>query len=216
MNHETILILDFGGNVLRHGPGDQIIIKDKDASSKGGEAPAKECPECHAIIAAGYSACPECGYEFPTSGRTNHDPNASSEAVLSEQILPTRYEVRDVFYSVHEKRGADENAPKTMRVDYRVGFHQYKPEWICFEHKGYVRTKAEWWWRARSNDPVPATAQEAVDIANAGGLAPTKAIMVRAVPGNRFDDFVDYEIGEKPEALSLGESRYPMTDDIPF
>ena len=213
---KNCLVLDFGGNVIRHGPVDQIRIKNKEPSGKGSEAPAKECPECHALIAAGYASCPECGYEFPKPERANHDPNASSEAVLSDQILPIRYDVRDVFYSVHEKRGADENAPKTMRVDYRIGFHQYKPEWICFEHQGYVRTMAERWWKARSNDPVPATAQEAVDIANAGGLAPTKAISVLPVPGERFDRFVDYELGEKPEAVSLSESWHPESDDIPF
>jgi DNA repair protein RadD len=209
------LILDFGGNAIRHGPVDQIHIREKTNNSKGGEAPAKECPQCHSLIAAGYAICPDCSYEFPRPERMNHDPNASNEAVLSDQILPTRYEVRDVFYSVHEKRGADENAPKTMRVDYRVGFHQYKPEWICFEHDGYARTKAERWWRARSNDPVPATAQEAVDIANNGGLAPAKAIFLKATE-NRFERVVDYELGEKPEALPLGESRRPIPDDIPF
>jgi DNA repair protein RadD len=213
---KNCLILDFGSNVLRHGPVDQIRIEQKEPSGKGGEAPAKECPQCHALIAAGYAVCPDCGYEFPRPERTNHDPNASSEAVLSDQVVPTRYDVRDVFYSVHEKKGADENTPKTMRVDYRVGFHQYKPEWICFEHSGYARTKAERWWMARSNDPVPATAQEAVDIASAGGLASTKAIIVRAAPGDRFERVLDYELGEKPEALPLGERRHPMVDDIPF
>ncbi|HEV57526.1 MAG TPA: DEAD/DEAH box helicase [Phycisphaerales bacterium] len=50
------LILDFGGNVLRHGPVDDLRIKD---SAKGtGVAPAKKCPECLALIAAGYATCP--------------------------------------------------------------------------------------------------------------------------------------------------------------
>ena len=55
-----------------------------------------------------------------------------------------------------------------------------------------------------------------MDIANAGGLATTKAIFVRAAPGDRFERVLDYERGEKPEALPLGESRHPITDDIPF
>ena len=28
-------------------------------------APAKECPECHAIVPAATTVCPECGYQFP-------------------------------------------------------------------------------------------------------------------------------------------------------
>ena len=90
-----------------------------------------------------------------------------------------------------------------MRVDYKVGFHQYKSEWVCFEHTGYARWKAEMWWRARSHDPVPATAEEAVDMANCGGLAATKSITVRSVAGEKFDRIVDYQLGPKPEAVAL-------------
>jgi len=210
------LVLDFGGNVLRHGPVDQIRIKEKETSNKGGEAPAKECPDCHALIAAGYATCPDCGYEFPKAERANHDPNASIEAVLSGQVNEERYDVRDVLYSVHVKQGADESSPKTMRVDYKVGFYQFKSEWVCFEHSGFARFKAEVWWRARSNDPVPATAQQAVDIANAGGLAFTKAIIVRTVSGEKFDRIVDYELGEKPDPVPIGEIRSAIADEIPF
>ena len=43
------LVLDFGGNALRHGPVDQIRMRDGGGgSTNGAEAPAKECPECHA------------------------------------------------------------------------------------------------------------------------------------------------------------------------
>ena len=103
-----------------------------------------------------------------------------------------------------------------MRVDYRVGFHQYKSEWVCFEHTGYARQKAEEWWRARSHDPVPATAQQAVDIANAGGLATTKSITVRSVAGEKFDRIVDYELGEKPESVPLQQAMGYTDDEIPF
>jgi DNA repair protein RadD len=210
------LVLDFGGNAIRHGPVDQICIKEKTANSRGSESPAKECPECHSLIAAGYALCPDCGYEFPKPERANHDPNASSEAVLSGQVTETRYDVHDVFYSVHVKQGADEDAPRTMRVDYKVGFYQFKSEWICFEHTGFPRQKAEMWWRARSNDPVPNSAQQAVDVASAGGVATTSRITVRVVSGERFDRIVDYELGEKPEPILLDNTQQTSTDEIPF
>ena len=212
---KNCLVLDFGGNAVRHGPVDQICVREN-GGSNGGPAPAKECPECHSLIAAGYTACPDCGYEFPKPERANHDPNASSEAVLSGQVTETAYPVRDVFYSVHTKQGADDDAPKTMRVDYRVGFHQHKSEWVCFEHTGFPRQKAEMWWRARSQDPIPGTAQQAVDIANAGGVAMTKSITVRSVAGEKFDRIVDYELGEKPEPLPLHTVMGYTEEEIPF
>ena len=66
------------------------------------------------------------------------------------------------------------------------------------------------------SDPLPATAQQAVDIANAGGVAFTKAITVRSVAGEKFDRVVDYELAEKPQAMP--SENYPSTasDDIPF
>lgn len=212
---KNCLILDFGGNVLRHGPVDQIRVKES-SGNKAGDAPAKECPECHSLIAAGYAICPDCGYVFPQSERANHDPNASSEAVLSGQVSETRYEVRDVLYSVHVKQGADENSPKTMRVDYRISLYTYRSEWVCFEHTGFPRRKAELWWRARSNDPIPVSTQEAVDIANAGGLASPKSIVVRTISGEKYDRIVDYELGEKPETMPAGKHLASSDNDIPF
>jgi DNA repair protein RadD len=211
------LILDYGGNLLRHGPIDQIRVQDKrNGDVNGGETPAKECPECHSVIAAGYSACPDCGYPFPAREKANHDATASTEGVLSGQVVNQQHAVRDVFYSVHTKRGADEDAPKTMRVDYQVGWHEYKSEWVCFEHEGYARWKAEQWWRARSNAPIPDSAQYAVDIANAGGLAHTLSITTRRIAGDPFDRIVDYELGEKPEPLPCDLTSHYDPDEIPF
>jgi len=136
--------------------------------------------------------------------------------VLSGQVTETEYDVRDVLYSVHTKKNADENAPKTMRVDYKISFYQFKSEWVCFEHTGFPRQKAEMWWRQHSNDPIPGTVEQAVDIANAGGVTTTKSITVRTVSGEKFDRIVDYELGEKPEAL-LREGCWSFAEeDIPF
>ena len=124
--------------------------------------------------------------------------------------------MRDVFYSVHTKRGAGPEAPRSMRVDYKVGWHEYKSEWICFEHDGYARQKAVAWWRKRSREPVPATAAEAVEIANAGGLALTTSITVRTVAGDEFERIVGYEIGPMPEPIPAGEGGGYDLDEVPF
>jgi len=63
--------------------------------------------------------------------------------VLSGQVNDTEYEVFDVRYSVHTKRDAPPDAPKTMRVEYRIGQFTSVSEWVCFEHGGYARWKAE-------------------------------------------------------------------------
>jgi DNA repair protein RadD len=70
------LVLDFGGNVLRHGPVDRVRVKEP-SGHRQGQAPAKECPECFSVVAAGYARCPDCGYAFPPPERKPHDGTAS-------------------------------------------------------------------------------------------------------------------------------------------
>ena len=220
---EDCLVLDFGGNILRHGPVDALEIKDR--SSGNGEAPAKECPECQAVIHPAYGICPQCGYAFPPPKRAQHDHPASTAGVLSGEVTETEFEVQEVYYSVHVKRDAPEDHPRTMRVDYRVGFNDHRSEWVCFEHTGYARGKAEAWWRARSREPFPESSEQAVGICEAGGVAPTLAITVRSVNGEKFDRITKHRLGTIPPLLDGGDERDdgnlpdydgPQDDEVPF
>lgn len=211
---QNCLVLDFGGNVLRHGPVDEIRVTTADRGE--GQAPAKECPECQAVIATGFARCPQCGYEFPPPERKKHEAKASEAGILSGQVTNTPYRVQDVCYSVHTKRGAPEDAPKSMRVDYRVGYHDYKSEWVCFEHDGYARQKAAAWWRRHSPDPVPDTAERAVEVAQGGGIAATLGITVRTVAGDKFERITDYELGPLPEPIAADSYGGYDPDEIPF
>ena len=207
----SCLFLDYGGNILRHGPLDMIKVKEP-GSGKGGDAPAKKCPQCLALIHAGYTACPECGYVFPP--KENNDKmtqTASSAGVISGQVDYTDYEVLDVYYCVHEKRGADPDAPKTMRVDYQVGFNEFKSEWVCPEHTGYARGKFEKWWheRAALGCPMPRSAREAVSLANEGLLAAPESISVKTIAGERFERITGWRLKERPVMREPGEDLEP-------
>jgi DNA repair protein RadD len=210
---ENCQVLDFGGNVLRHGPVDDLRIHERDGRGSG-DAPAKECPECRSLIAAGFSICPDCGHEFPEPNRRKHDATASSEGILSGQVMTKESPVQDVRYFVHQKRGASENDPRTLRVEYRLGFNQYQSEWICFEHTGWARKKAESWWRKRSNAFVPELIEEAVGLAEAGALCPTKSITVRSVAGEEYASVIGYELGEKPAWREPGWDEEADESDV--
>lgn len=222
------LVLDFGGNVLRHGPVDAIRLADtKDAS---GEAPAKQCPECDALIHAAYAVCPECGHKFPPR-QVKHAAIASDEEVVSGSEGPARRDERiiEVAYYVHHKRN-DPLAKPTMRVEYRIGFNRWAREWLCFEHPegSFARRKAEQWWRERSNDPLPSCVEEAVEWANAGAVARTERITLEKKPGDEWERIVGYALGDKPPRLEdpdnlpdLGPEHalaaYGYSDDeVPF
>lgn len=208
------LILDFGNNVLRHGPVDQLRSREAGKRSGDEEAPAKECPYCRSLISVAYQICPDCGYEFPKPDKPKHDQRAANGGVLSGEVIDQEWDVRDIAYSVHTKKGADDSAPKTLRVDYRLGMEHSVSEWICLEHNGWARRKAEQWWQARSPDPVPKTAEEAVDRASAGALAWPEAITVRSIVGEKFERIIAYQLGPKPEACAAW-AKVDL-DDVPF
>ncbi|NLF33152.1 MAG: hypothetical protein GX591_19985, partial [Planctomycetes bacterium] len=218
------LVLDFGGNILRHGPVDALEIQDR--PSGNGEAPAKECPQCQAVIHAAYAVCPDCGHEFPPPERERHDRQASTAGILTGEVTQETHEVSEVQYSIHRKRGAPEDHPRTLRVDYRCGLNTHFSEWVCPEHVGYARAKFEAWWRARSNEPFPSTVEEAHDLAVAAGvLAETRTITVRSVAGEPFDRIVGHELGAIPPRMDGSDERddgnlpayaWVDDDDIPF
>lgn len=218
------LVLDFGGNVKLHGPVDKITIKGMGgAKGKPGEAPAKECPNCQELIACGFSVCPVCGYEFPPPEREKHDAAATNAGILSGQVTVDAYPVSRVLYSRHVKR-LDPDGPASLRVDYLIDDGSYggcKSEWICLEHDGFARQKAEQWWRRRSPDPIPDTAERALEIAEGGGLAECSEITVRTTAGADFPERITgYVLGPKPEPLatyaSAGGYELDPSDEIPF
>ncbi|WP_168565127.1 DEAD/DEAH box helicase [Crateriforma spongiae] len=204
---QNCLVLDFGGNIERHGPIDQIKPKEK-ATRTDQTPPAKECEKCHALVACGYANCPECGHPFPPPDREAHDAKASEAGVLSGEVTDTEYEVQDIVYRIHRKRDADDDAPRCLRVDYMICLDHWQSEFICIEHSGFARRKAEQWWQKRCLDPCPTDADEAAEIANAGLLASTTTLTVRSIAGQRYDQIIGHELGEVPATAGLEEAPF--------
>jgi DNA repair protein RadD len=180
---ENCLVLDFAGNVRRHGPID-LVRPRRAGEAGGGDAPTKVCPECDSIIALSATECPDCGYVFPAR-EVKIAPTAATLPVLSPKVqwLP----VHGVSYSRHDKLGG----LPSLKVTYSCGLTSYS-EWVCIEHQGYARQKAAEWWRKRAPGcPVPLTVDQA--IAEAALLARPSAISVRPsgryveISGHRFD-----------------------------
>lgn len=227
------LILDYGGNIMRHGPVDMIRITGDPGRKGNGGAPVRECPQCQSVFPAGRTACPDCGYEFPREDRKlRHDSRACSDGILSGESSELEYPVKDVYYCTHTKRNADEGTPKTMRIDYMIGFNDFQAEWVCPEHTGYARRKFEKWWRERTEIDPPGTAAECVQIAQKGYLKKPVAITVKTTAGQRFPEIVKYTFAEnEPDAekaaliAALAEdtaegitaAKIELTDeDVPF
>ena len=155
------LVLDFAGNVMAHGPVDTLSERIRTRTRDGdGVAPAKECPSCQALVAAGAAVC-ACGHEFPPPAPPKLETTASERPLLSiDTPEPLWEDVTDVQFSINEPRDAGKRA--TLRVDYMRGYQRVVSEWVCFNHEGYARSKAIAWWRDRfPGSDIPRTVAEA-------------------------------------------------------
>jgi DNA repair protein RadD len=211
------LVLDFGGNVERHGPIDRVEVGPKQSTGTGA-APAKACPKCAEVVPAGSRTCSSCGHEFPPP-ELKHDRRAAEAAILSSDVEP--YRVHDHWYAVHTKRNAVEGTPRTLRIDYSVGITKTFSSWVCVEHDGFARTKAEAWWKARCKLPCPTDADEALRIAKSGLLAEPLEIIVDE--SGKFPTVLREKLGPIPEPDDIyaseggaaDESYDPFSDPLP-
>lgn len=207
------LVLDYGGNIVRHGPVDSIKIAKPKKSTGEGEAPVKTCPECQEVVHAAVRECSACGFQFPPPDYS-HEKKATTAGIITGEV---KTEVRDVmasYYSEHTKRGMPEDyRPKTLQVMHRIGFNEYVYEYICLEHDGYARMKAESWWNQYSLMPCPDYVSDAVSIAETGGLADTLSVTIRVAAGEKYPKVIGRTLSARPEPEYAGGV---LDDDLPF
>jgi len=160
------LILDFGGNMQRHGPIDEVQARPK---GEGEGIMARECPQCLLLVAFSLQVCPECGFEWAVvAGESppKHEEKPDEQGVIVAGLHPTGgFETRAVTrinYRAHTKPGR----PTSMCVEFETGFRSWVRTWVCFEHAGYPRKKAEQWWREHmaTGSPVPDTVDVALTL----------------------------------------------------
>lgn len=213
---ENCLVLDFAGNVRRHGPIDDVEVYKP--SNVQGQQPSKVCSACDSIVGISVRVCPDCGqeFEFAETDDPDLDTKADDTPILSGKKrlwVP----VEGIRYSRHQKPGGYD----TFKVSYSSGLNLYH-EWICFDHPGYPRQKAEQWWeRHAPGEPIPMSVSEALTQLKYLRL-PTE-ILIR--PKGRFIEIRDYRFGACPNnqhstqqqgsALSAAASQEALAGSTP-
>lgn len=153
---DNALILDFARLIRTHGPIDAINVKDP---SKGdGVAPIKTCPACQSMVPAGALTCEVCGHEFPPRETARHDakPDEGVSILSGEPAPPPWLKVYDWSFRRHRKAGS----PDSLCVEFSCGLGGSHRIWVCLEHEGYARARAERWWSDRGGGYAPATVDE--------------------------------------------------------
>lgn len=195
------LVLDFSGNVRRHGPVDAIEIKggkggsgEKDDDVKVTESTvrAKACPSCEALVALRCMECGECGHVWTIDPK--HDAKADRDAaVMASELTEKWLHVDSVSASSHTSISTGN---RSLRVDYLVGYKTYS-EWIFLDASGYPKEKAGHWWRlmtrARNADGV--TVDVAADEIS-DGLSTVDCTAIRIMKDGKFWRVIDRMRGD--------------------
>lgn len=187
---------DYTDTTAVMGPVDAIRGRARPKPREAGAGGFKVCDQCGNACAPGARAC-ECGFQFPEPELIKHTTQASSAAVMSTEAEPatTEYRVSRVTYSVHQKPGK----PDTLQVDYWTGYRRIASEWVCFDHQGWPRQKAEAWWSQRAPESStgwwPKSSREAVEVANAYPVR--RPTHIRVNEQGRFPEIVGYQFGEQ-------------------
>ena len=197
------LVLDFAGNIARHGPVDRVNPKKPRQTDGEGVAPTKTCPKCQSIVFAGTSECPDCGYKWPPAPLAI-DQTATTLPVMSMNAPAEWLKVNAVAYRQHKKAGN----PDSMRVEYRCGLATYS-EWVCFDHKGYPREKAMKWWQRRMTGPgiLPSSVTDA--IAKSDSIR--KPVEIRVRKNGKYTEITEFRFMSDVLAGGSGVLVYPTT-----
>ena len=168
------LVLDFAANSHRVGPiNDPVIPRPKGKGT--GAAPVKDCDACPAIVHASLRFCPKCGHEFTFEVKI---ATTASSADLIKQDLPVMidFKVDTITYTIHKKKGAKD----MIKVSYYCGIKMFT-EYLCVEHKGPAKTRAQDWWNFRTSGSIdsrmPSTSINALYMCNKI-IKPTTSIRV--------------------------------------
>lgn len=186
---ENCLVLDFAGNIRRHGPVDTVQVKrrlgkgEKEGAVKVDDVRAKTCPSCEHLVALRTMTCTYCGHEWPKPDPKHEETAARDVPILStEKVPPTEMPV--VNWRAAKWSKAD--APDSLKVEYWAGFRAYS-EWVCPEHGGFAGQKFERWWvQHKGRLPSPATVGEA--LSRWGELTAPTTITVK--PNGKWHDIV--------------------------
>jgi DNA repair protein RadD len=188
---ENCLVLDYAGNIRRHGPVDAVGAESKkfNPDSDTGKVSvdsvrAKECPGCQELVAINAFTCKTCGHEWPREEKAKHDAEAEKSVGIlsSEKVGPQQIPVVDWRLDRYEKFGM----PDSIKVTFIAGISEYR-EWIAFEHGMGRRQHAMQWWSTHGGQaPYPKSTEEALHRMD----ELTMPVTISVTPNKKYFDIV--------------------------
>ncbi|SKA20001.1 DEAD/DEAH box helicase [Consotaella salsifontis] len=227
---ENCLVLDFAGNVSKHGPIDAVTPSAPRSGT--GEAPVRLCPRdgtdptgrcgCGSINHASARVCVDCGFIFPEPEK---EEKLSREAeyvpVLSTEGAAWAT-VKSRTFRFHPPK--IESNPPSVKVTYMVGMKTVN-EWVCPQHmehpnprsRQFPKTKADRFWRQHGGAlPCPTAVDEW--LSRQGELLPTAEIQLDYSQSSKYPDVKGHRPGARVVGDDAANDNVPWNDadEIPF
>ena len=197
------LVLDYVGNVERHGPINTIRVK---APAPKKPPPMRDCPRCEESIPIQAKVCPHCGADIQAAEKEKKDkplPALTGADIIAglghvakaNQIGSVP--VTEARYSAH----LGQSGIITLRADYYNGMLRVVSEWVCFNHDpgSFPRRKAvEWFAKHVGESYTPPKTVEEFMLWKSMGM-PVKrpvSVTVRKRKGEKYLELVSVRLEE--------------------
>jgi superfamily II DNA or RNA helicase len=197
------MVLDYVGNVERHGPIDAVRVK---APAPKKPPPMRNCPSCEELIPIQAKICPHCGADLVAAENEKKDkplPALTGADIIAGlgRIAPAtqtgKVLVTEARYSAH----LGQSGITTLRVDYHSGLLRVVSEWVCFNHDpdSFPRRKAlEWFANHVGESYTPPKTVDEFMLWNSMGM-PVKrpvSVTVRKRKGEKYLELVRVRLEE--------------------
>lgn len=130
------MVLDFAGNVEKHGP--IISVRPPKPKGKGdGVAPSKICPECDEILSMSMKVCPACGHVFTKEEEAKY--KLHQDDIMGEDRVKT-VRVKKWQWSVEKSRKSGKDMIVCRYYPEGIGVEPII-EYFCVWHDGFAGIK---------------------------------------------------------------------------
>jgi DNA repair protein RadD len=159
------LVLDFAGNTFRNGAINDPIIPIKNSQIHRSKSPYKICKKCLTIHPRKVKICNTynyltddiCDYEFNKYEDPDLTNEASNEDIIVKEKIKKKtnnnkisewFTVKKILY--YSVKNSNDGIPM-LAVKYECNEQDFI-EYICIEHKGFLKKHASNWWEVMCKD----------------------------------------------------------------